>query len=173
MSHDLEVKLIRRHPHISADAVANTAAEVKGRWERIKVEQEGRQGIFHDVPGSFNALLLARKLQQRASAVGFDWDTATEAFFKIAEEHDELAELFAEAGAQAAPGGAAAAPGDPPRGDARVPHEVGDLLFAVVDVARLLHVDASWPCAKPRCASAGAWRPPRPSLTPRASTGPG
>jgi MazG family protein len=134
VAHDLEVKLIRRHPHIFGDAVATTAAEVKGRWERIKVEQEGREGIFHDVPGSFHALLLARKLQQRASAVGFDWSTATEAFPKIAEEQVELAELFTEAGG-------AGAPADPPRGDARVPHELGDLLFATVNVARLLHVD--------------------------------
>ena len=78
--------------------------------------------------------LQARKLQQRASSVGFDWDSAAEGFPKIAEEHDELAELFAEA--------AAAAPvRDPDRHDPRVSHEVGDLLFATVNVARLLHVD--------------------------------
>ena len=128
VAHDIEVKLIRRHPHIFADAVAETAAEVKGRWERIKVEQEGREGIFHDVPASFPALLRARKLQQRAASVGFDWDSAAEAFPKIAEEHAELAELFAEAGGLS-------------RHDPRVAHEVGDLLFATVNVARLLHVD--------------------------------
>jgi len=128
VAHDIEVKLIRRHPHIFADAVAETAAEVKGRWERIKVEQEGREGIFHDVPASFPALLYAKKLQQRAASVGFDWDSAAEAFPKIAEEHAELAELFAEAGG-------------PSRHDPRVAHEVGDLLFATVNVARLLHVD--------------------------------
>ncbi len=126
----IEEKLIRRHPHIFADAVADTPAEVKSRWERIKVEQEGRQGIFHDVPASFPALLLARKLQQRAGSVGFDWDSAREGFHKIAEEHGELAELFAETPDR-----------DPDRHDPRVPHEVGDLLFAVVNVARLLHVD--------------------------------
>ena len=97
VAHDIEVKLIRRHPHIFADAVADTPAEVKSRWERIKVEQEGRQGIFHDVPAGFPALLYAKKLQQRAASVGFDWDSAAEAFPKIAEEHAELAELFAEA----------------------------------------------------------------------------
>jgi len=128
VAHDIEVKLIRRHPHIFADAVAETAADVKGRWERIKVEQEGREGIFHDVPASFPALLRARKLQQRAASVGFDWESAAEAFPKIAEEHAELAELFAEAGG-------------PSRHDPRVAHEVGDLLFATVNVARLLHVD--------------------------------
>jgi MazG family protein len=140
----IELKLIRRHPHIFADAVAETAADVKSRWERIKVEQEGREGIFHDVPASFPALLQARKLQQRAASVGFDWDSAAEAFPKIAEEHAELAELFAEAAARPAagsvPGGPAAGP-DPHCRDPRVAHEVGDLLFATVNVARLLHVD--------------------------------
>jgi MazG family protein len=136
VTHEIEAKLIRRHPHIFADAVAETAAEVKGRWEQIKVEQEGREGIFHDVPRTAPAVLHARKLQQRASAVGFDWSSATEGFHKIAEEHQELAELFAEA-ARLAPGG----PADPDRHDPRVLHEVGDLLFATVNVARLLHVD--------------------------------
>jgi len=131
---DIETKLIRRHPHIFADGTASTPGEVKSRWERIKVEQEGREGIFHDVPASFPSILQARKLQQRASSVGFDWSSAAEGFPKIAEEHGELAELFAEA--------AAAAPDrDPDRHDPRVVHEVGDLLFATVNVARLLHVD--------------------------------
>jgi MazG family protein len=132
VAHDIEVKLIRRHPHIFADAVANTGAEVKDRWERIKREQEGREGIFHDVPDGFPALLYARKLQQRAGSVGFDWSTARDAFPKIAEEHGELAELFAEAGASGA---------DPDHHDPRLQHEVGDVLFAVVNVARLAHVD--------------------------------
>ena len=130
VAHDIEVKLIRRHPHIFADGTASTPAEVKSRWEAIKVEQEGREGIFHDVPALFPALLLARKLQQRASSVGFDWDTAADAFPKVAEEHGELAELFVEAAGK-----------DPDRHDPRVAHEVGDLLFAAVNVARLLHVD--------------------------------
>jgi ATP diphosphatase len=131
---DIETKLIRRHPHIFADGTASTPGEVKSRWERIKVEQEGREGIFHDVPASFPAMLQARKLQQRASSVGFDWSSAAEAFPKIAEEHAELAELFAAA--------AAAPPArDPDRHDPRVSHEVGDLLFATVNVARLLHID--------------------------------
>ncbi|HSL94533.1 MAG TPA: nucleoside triphosphate pyrophosphohydrolase [Thermoleophilia bacterium] len=153
ITHDIVAKLIRRHPHIFADARADTAAEVKGRWEQIKREQEGREGVFHDVPAALPALLRAQKLQQRAAAVGFDWPSAAAAFPKIAEEHEELAELFAEA---AGAGGTTAAssdivataetavdPGtpDPSRRDPRVRHEVGDLLFAVVNVARLLHVD--------------------------------
>ncbi len=145
VAHDIEVKLIRRHPHIFADAVAETPADVKSRWERIKVEQEGRVGIFHDVPAGFPALLYAKKLQQRAASVGFDWGSAAEAFPKIAEEHAELAELFAEAavaeGAAAVDVAADPRPADPHRADPRVAHEVGDLLFATVNVARLLHVD--------------------------------
>jgi MazG family protein len=148
VAHDIEVKLIRRHPHIFADAVAETPAEVKSRWERIKVEQEGRQGIFHDVPAGFPALLYAKKLQQRAASVGFDWDSAAEAFPKIAEEHAELAELFheaaaAEAAVAAQPEASVQPPvsADPHRADPRVAHEVGDLLFATVNVSRLLHVD--------------------------------
>jgi nucleoside triphosphate diphosphatase len=141
---DIETKLIRRHPHVFADGTASTPGEVKSRWERIKVEQEGREGIFHDVPASLPAILQARKLQQRASSVGFDWSSAAEGFPKIAEELAELAELFAEAAAAGAPPGAAAEPPpfrDPDRHDPRVVHEVGDLLFATVNVARLLHVD--------------------------------
>jgi len=151
---DIETKLIRRHPHIFAGGTASTPGEVKSRWERIKVEQEGREGIFHDVPASFPAILQARKLQQRAASVGFDWSSAAEAFPKIAEEHGELAELFAEAAAAgAAPSAAGEAPAagtppagtpparDPDRHDPRVAHEVGDLLFATVNIARLLHVD--------------------------------
>ncbi|NLE21935.1 MAG: MazG family protein [Actinobacteria bacterium] len=153
VAHEIEAKLIRRHPHIFGSDVAETPKDVKDRWERIKVEQEGRQGIFHDVPAGFPALLYAKKLQQRAASVGFDWDSASEAFPKIAEEHAELAELFREAAeAQAAAADRSGTVGppraderppraDPDRGDPRVAHEVGDLLFATVNVARLLHVD--------------------------------
>ena len=116
----IEVKLIRRHAHIFGDAVAETAEAVRGQWERIKREQEGRQGIFHDVPATLPALLYARKLQERAAAVGFDWPTAAEAFPKIAEEHGELAEVLLGDGAS------------PPAHhlDPRLTHEFGDLLFA-------------------------------------------
>ena len=91
---EIEQKLIRRHAHIFGDAVAETAGDVRGVWERVKRGAEGREGVFHNVPPTLPALLLARKVQQRAAAVGFDWDHVLEAFPKIAEEHGELAELL-------------------------------------------------------------------------------
>jgi uncharacterized protein YabN with tetrapyrrole methylase and pyrophosphatase domain len=146
VAREIEEKLVRRHAHIFGDAVAETPGEVRGQWERIKREQEGREGIFHDVPDTLPSLLLARKLQERAASVGFDWDTAAEAFPKIAEEHAELAEALGLGSAQAPRAGLDphGLPPDAATEDSRkerLRHEVGDLLFAVVNVARKAHVD--------------------------------
>jgi NTP pyrophosphatase (non-canonical NTP hydrolase) len=192
VAREIEQKLVRRHAHIFGDTVAETPGEVRGQWDRIKREQEGRPGGCHDVPATLPALLLARKLQERAAAVGFDWETAAEAFPKIAEEHAELAEAMgiglprispADLPSQAAPPPVAVpeaeeGPGvdrgswsrdgvpaqrseaaddsrpaerpleaaDPPSAGndearERLRHEVGDLLFAVVNVARKAGVD--------------------------------
>ena len=67
-------KLVRRHPHVFGEREAETAGAVRRNWEQIKRDDEGRAGVFHDVPGVLPALLHARKVQRRASAVGFDWD---------------------------------------------------------------------------------------------------
>jgi MazG family protein len=124
-------KLVRRHPHVFGDAEARTPGRVRARWEALKTEQEGREGVFHDVPASFPALLQARKLQQRAAAVGYDWPDLQGPFAKMREELGELE--------------AAVADGPPPaaetEADAAAFHELGDLLFTVVNVARHLNVD--------------------------------
>jgi nucleoside triphosphate diphosphatase len=124
-------KLVRRHPHVFGDADARTAGRVKERWEELKTEQEGREGIFHDVPEALPALLQARKVQRRAAVVGYDWPDLTGPLTKVREELDELEEAIARAGVPA--------PETEP--DLESTHEVGDLLFTVVNVARRLNVD--------------------------------
>jgi MazG family protein len=124
-------KLIRRHPHVFGEREAHTAGAVRRNWEEIKRDQEGREGIFHDVPGVLPALFYARKMQRRASAVGFDWHAWDGAWGDLA---DELREL--RAALDAAP-----APQTEHEPDAEVVHELGDLLFAATNVARLANVD--------------------------------
>jgi MazG family protein len=121
-------KLIRRHPHVFGRAEARTAGEVKHRWEQLKTEQEERRGVFHHVPETLPALLYASKLQRRAATHGFDFGGAVHA---LADVEDELAELRAEL--------ADVPPEVEP--DPRVEAELGDLLFACVNVARLSNVD--------------------------------
>jgi MazG family protein len=127
----VHAKLVRRHPHVFGDAEARTAARVRDRWEELKVEVEGRRGVFHDLPASLPALLHARKAQQRAAAVGFDWADLEAPLAKVREELEELVAEVGRVGSR------------PPETepDDRVVAELGDVLFAVVNVARKLNVD--------------------------------
>jgi MazG family protein len=113
----IHAKLVRRHPHVfSSPGELRSAGEVKERWEELKTSQEGREGIFHHVPEALPALLFAQKVQRRAAVAGFDYPDLAGAF---ADLDDEVGELRAE-----------------PVGD-----ELGDVLFACVNVARHLGVD--------------------------------
>ena len=126
----IHAKLVARHPHVFGDAEARTAARVRERWEELKRENEGREGVFHDVPEGLPALSYARKVQSRAKAVGFEYPDLAGA---LGDFEDELRELRAELPAA-----------DPPaetEPDARVAAELGDVLFAAVNVARRLNVD--------------------------------
>ena len=125
----IHAKLVARHPHVFGDAEAATAGRVRENWERLKVEQEGRRGVFHDVPATLPALLLARKVQRRAAAAGFDYPDLASAVADLEAELDELrAELHGEPVPEAEP-------------DRRAAEELGDLLFACVNVARRLNAD--------------------------------
>ncbi|HVM56142.1 MAG TPA: nucleoside triphosphate pyrophosphohydrolase [Gaiellaceae bacterium] len=125
-------KLVRRHPHVFGDNVADSAGAVRLHWERIKREHEGREGVFHDVPENLPALLHARKVQRRAAAVNFDYPDPAGTLDGVADELLELRQAITAAG------GAPAPETEP---DARVFEEVGDVLFATVNVARRFNVD--------------------------------
>jgi MazG family protein len=127
----VHAKLVARHPHVFGDAEARTAGRVRERWEQIKKEEEGREGIFHHVPETLPALLYARKLQRRAAAIEFEYPDTAGALADLDDELRELKEALAEVGEQ------------PPETepDPRVFEEMGDVLFAAVNVARRLNVD--------------------------------
>jgi MazG family protein len=123
VARNVHAKLVRRHPHVFGAQRLPTAGAVRRQWDQIKREQEGREGVFHDVPDALPALLHARKVQRRAAAVGFEYPDLAGA---LADLEDELAELKAELDADA-----------PQRRAA----ELGDLLFACVNVARRIDAD--------------------------------
>ena len=112
----IHTKLVARHPHVFGDAEARSAGDVRERWEAIKRDDEGRVGIFHDVPEGLPALSYAQKIQVRARAVGFEYPDLAGA---VADLDDEIRELKEDLSA----------------------HELGDMLFAAVNVARKLDVD--------------------------------
>jgi MazG family protein len=114
-------KLIRRHPHVFGETEAETAAEVLQNWDQIKRTEPGREpGVFGEVPENLPAPLYARKVQRRAASTGFDFLETPEAVEALREELSELERA-----------GTA---------DERF-HELGDVLFATVNVARKLKVD--------------------------------
>jgi MazG family protein len=123
-------KLIRRHPHVFANGDAKTADDVKRRWDEIKTEEMVEKGqyppsgsILNAVPRSLPALVEAEKISSKAAAIGFDWPDVTGAIDKIREETAELTSAIATLGHE------------------EIEHELGDLLFSVVNVSRLLRID--------------------------------
>jgi len=126
----IHAKLVARHPHVFGDGEAASAGAVRRQWEEIKREDEGRVGIFHDVPEGLPALLYARKVQQRAKAVGFDYPDLAGAIADLDSELRELNDELPDSDppAETEPGAAMAS-------------ELGDVLFAAVNVARRLNVD--------------------------------
>ncbi|HTW36656.1 MAG TPA: nucleoside triphosphate pyrophosphohydrolase [Rhizomicrobium sp.] len=120
-------KMIRRHPHVFAGNSRIDSAEAQTvAWEEHKKKERAEKalGLLDDVPRALPALLRAVKLQKRAASIGFDWDSAPKVVEKIAEEAHEIVEARAK-GADAA----------------KIEEEMGDLLFAVANLARHLKVD--------------------------------
>lgn len=119
-------KLITRHPHVFSDAEVNTSTEVIRNWERIKQNEKGkekRKSILDGIPETMPSLLTARKIQSTASRVGFDWQDPNGIIGKIREEVDEFSEALQD------------------KDHDGMEEEIGDLLFSIINLARLCKVD--------------------------------
>lgn len=118
-------KMIRRHPHVFADVTVKNSDEVLANWEEIKKEENGQKSTtesMQTVSRYLPALMRASKVQGKAAKVGFDWSTPDEALEKVREEAGELSVALSD--------------------KSNITEEVGDLLFAAVNTARLAGVDA-------------------------------
>lgn len=124
----IDKKMIRRHPHVFANQEFADEAEQKQFWEAEKLREKGegntQESILNGLPSNLPALLKAEKIQKRVSRVGFDWDHVTQVLEKIEEEIAEVKEALLEADEE------------------HVQEEVGDLLFAVVNLARFTNINA-------------------------------
>lgn len=111
-------KLIVRHPHIYGDVKAETEEQVKENWEQIKLK-EGNKSVLSGVSNGIPSLVKAYRIQEKAAQVGFDWETADQVWGKITEELEEFKIELAK-----------------PNNKEKTEKEFGDLLFALVNLAR-------------------------------------
>ncbi|QLD33026.1 nucleoside triphosphate pyrophosphohydrolase [Mannheimia varigena] len=126
---DIHDKLIYRHPHVFGDVKAENSEEALKSWEAQKANDEkhrNQESILDDLPFALPALTRANKLQKRCSKVGFDWDNPQDVLAKVEEELDEVKAEIALY----------------PEHSAALAEELGDLLFAVVNLCRHYHTDA-------------------------------
>jgi len=119
---EISNKLIRRHPHVFGNAVINTADEQTKHWESLK-QNEGKSSVIDGIPRSMPALAFAKRIQQRAATVGFDWDKIEDVWAKVKEEISELKEQINEKNRE------------------KTEEEFGDLLFALVNYGRFINID--------------------------------
>lgn len=116
-------KLIYRHPHIYGDVTVKDAQNVKENWEKIKL-REGRESVLSGVPRSLPPLVKAYRIQEKAKGVGFDWEKPEQVWEKVIEEMNEL-KYEADQG----------------NDRDKMEHELGDLIFAIVNYARFIGVN--------------------------------
>lgn len=120
----LREKLIFRHPHVFGEAKADTASQVSQNWEQIKLaEKGGNKTVLSGVPESLPALIKASRIQEKARNVGFDWDTKEQVWNKVKEEIAEVEEEIKY------------------QNQDKLEEEFGDLLFSVINAARLYGVN--------------------------------
>ena len=116
-------KLIKRHPHIYGDVVADDEETVKKNWEQLKL-QEGKKSVLGGVPKSLPAMVKAYRMQEKTAQVGFEWDNAEQVWEKVEEEIAEFKEVLAKKESQA-----------------RKEEEFGDILFSMINYARFQNID--------------------------------
>ncbi|MBL7066290.1 MAG: nucleoside triphosphate pyrophosphohydrolase [Candidatus Marinimicrobia bacterium] len=119
---NINEKLVRRHPHVFGDVNVKNVKEIKQNWEEIKLK-EGRDSLMEGLPKTLPALLLARRIQERAAEVGFDWDKIDLVWEKVHEELDELKDALKLSD------------------DKNITLEFGDLLFSLVNLSRFLNIN--------------------------------
>lgn len=118
-------KLIRRHPHIFGDTIAETSSQVKLNWEKIKMEEKShRKSVLEGIPAAMPALIVAQRTQEKAASVGFDWDCIEPIFDKLTEETEEVKVAIAN------------------QDKDNIEEEIGDLLFTIVNLSRKLGFDS-------------------------------
>ena len=149
----IDDKMIRRHQHVFGDMRADNANEVADLWEQVKLAEkeaadakaaaEGtREGLLDAVPTHFPALLQAQKISRKAAAAGFEWETVDDVWEKVAEERAELEEAYANAPKTSDGKMLSEVEGEHDDRVAAAELEFGDLLFALVNVARKMGIDA-------------------------------
>jgi tetrapyrrole methylase family protein/MazG family protein len=118
-------KLVRRHPHVFGDQEIRTSEEQVANWEKIKKEEKGeeRKSALSGIPPHMPALMQAQKITEKAARVGFDWEHTDQVYAKVLEELHELEETMVT------------------RDQERMEAELGDLLFAIVNLGRFLAVN--------------------------------
>lgn len=127
-------KLIFRHPHVYGDATANSAGDVLKSWEQLKLrEKDGNKTVLSGVPASLPTLIKAYRIQDKARNVGFDWEQPQDVWMKVKEEISEFERELT--GLASAEGEAKA------EAKERATNELGDVLFSVINAARLYHLN--------------------------------
>jgi XTP/dITP diphosphohydrolase len=117
-------KLIFRHPHIYGDVKVENENDVKENWEKLKLKEKGNTSVLGVVPASLPAMIKASRIQDKAKAVGFDWENSNQVFEKVKEELEELRTEIESGSSQE-----------------KKEEEFGDLLFSIINYSRFVNIN--------------------------------
>lgn len=129
-------KLVRRHPHVFGTENVSNSDEVIVNWDKIKAEEKkhkGHESIMDDIPNAYPSVLKAFKIQEKARKSGFDWNNADECMEKVHEEFGEFTNAV-KSGSKA-----------------EMEHELGDIMFALINISRFLEINPDEALRKANC----------------------